>query len=106
MVLQFEHKQDYEIFYNFCIHYNHSKHHLHHKNNCTSKTTNPAQQQWYRELIASSEEHNWSSRPPTYMNHNFLKTLGSYLQLCYSHIKMILQLEGSINPIIASLSKT
>ena len=24
MVLQFEHKQDYEIFYNFCIHYNHS----------------------------------------------------------------------------------
>ena len=37
MVLQFEHKQDYEIFYNFCIHYNHSKHHLHHENNCTSK---------------------------------------------------------------------
>ena len=106
MVLQFEHKQYYEICYNFCIHYHHSKHHLHHENNCTSKTANPAQQQWYRKLIASSEKHNWSSRPPTNMNHNFLKSLGSYLQLSYSHIKMILQLEGSINPIIASLSKT
>ena len=39
MVMQFEHKQDYEISYNFGIHYNHSKHHLHHENNYTSKTT-------------------------------------------------------------------
>ena len=106
MVLQFEHKQYYEIFYNFCIHYNCSKHHLHHKNDCTSKTANAAQQQWYRKLIETSEKHNWSSRPPTNMNPNFLKSLGSYLQLYYSHIKMILQLEGSINPIIASPSKT
>ena len=37
MVMQFEHKQDYEIIYNFGIHYNHNKHHLHHENNCTSK---------------------------------------------------------------------
>ena len=71
-----------------------------------SKTANAAQQQWYRKLIGTSEKHNWSSRPPTNMNHNFLKRLGSYLQLSYSHIKMILQLEGSINSIIAPLSKT
>ena len=32
-------------------------------------------QQWYRKLIATSEKHNWSSRPPTIMNHNFLKIL-------------------------------
>ena len=106
MTLQFEHKQDHEIFYNFCIHYNPSKHHLHHENNFTSKTANAAQLQWYRKLIGTSEKHNWSSRPPTNMNHNFLKSLGSYLQLSYSHIKMILQLEGSINPIITALSKT
>ena len=31
MTLQFEHKQDHEICYNFFIHYNHSKHHLHHE---------------------------------------------------------------------------
>jgi hypothetical protein len=59
-----------------------------------------------RKLIETSEKHKWSSRPPTNINHNFLKSLGSYLQLSYSHIKMTLQLEGSINPIIASLSKT
>ena len=33
MVMKFEHKQDYKIIYNFCIHYNYSKHHLHHENN-------------------------------------------------------------------------
>ena len=71
-----------------------------------AKTANAAQQQWCRKLTETSEKHNWSSRPPTNMNHNFLESLGSYLQLSYSHIKMILQLEGSINPIIASLSKT
>ena len=85
---------------------NYSKHHLHHENNYTSKTANPTQQQWYRKRIASSEKHNGSSRPPTNMNHNFFKILGSYLQLSYSHFKMILQLEGSTNPIIASLTKT
>ena len=43
MVMQFEHKQDYAISYNFGIHYNHNKHHLHHENNCTSKTAHAAQ---------------------------------------------------------------
>ena len=43
MVMQFEHKQDCEIRYNFDIHYNHNKHYLHHKNNCTSKTAHAAQ---------------------------------------------------------------
>ena len=43
MVMQFEHKQDYEMIYNFGIHYNHRKHHLHHENNCTSKTAHAAQ---------------------------------------------------------------
>ena len=33
------------------------------------------QQQWYRKLIGTSEKHNWSSRPPTNMNHNFFKNL-------------------------------
>ena len=75
MAMKFEHKQDYEISYNFGIHYNHRKHHFHHKNDCTSKTTNAAQQQWYRKLIGISEKHNWSCRPPTIMNHNFLKIL-------------------------------
>ena len=28
-----------------------------------------------RKLIGTSEKHNWSSRPPTNMNHNFLKIL-------------------------------
>jgi hypothetical protein len=32
--------------------------------------------------------------------------LMSHLQLCYYHIQMIFQLEGSTNAIIASLSKT
>jgi len=32
-------------------------------------------QQWYRKLIGTSEKHNWSSKPPTIMNHNFLKIL-------------------------------
>ena len=32
-------------------------------------------QQWYRKLIGTSEKHNWSSRTPTNMNHNFLKLL-------------------------------
>ena len=59
-----------------------------------------------RKLIGTSEKHNWSSRPPTNMNHNFLKILGSYLQLSYSHFKMILQLTWSINAINVSLSKT
>ena len=58
MVLQFEQKQDYEICYNFCIHYNHSKHHLHHENNCTIKTAIAIQQQWYKKLIRTSEKHN------------------------------------------------
>ena len=43
MSMQFEHKQDYEISYNFGIHYNQRKHHLHHKNDCTIKTTHAAQ---------------------------------------------------------------
>ena len=43
MVMQFEHKQDYEIRYNFGIHYNHRKHHLPYKNNCTRKTAHAAQ---------------------------------------------------------------
>ena len=30
-------------------------------------------QQWYRKLNGTSEKHNWSSRPPTIMNQNFLK---------------------------------
>ena len=63
-------------------------------------------QQWYRKLIGTSEEHSWSSRPPKNMNHNFLKGLQSYLQLSYSHLKMILQLTRSINPMNASLYKT
>ena len=29
--MKFEHKQYYEISYNFGIHYNHSKHHFHHE---------------------------------------------------------------------------
>ena len=41
-------------------------------------------QQWYRKLIGTSEKHNSSSRPPTNMNHNFLKIFWSYLQLWYS----------------------
>ena len=32
-------------------------------------------QQWYKKLIGTSEKHNWSSRPPTSMNNNFLKIL-------------------------------
>ena len=32
-------------------------------------------QEWYKKLIGTSEKHNWSSRPPTNMNHNFLKIL-------------------------------
>ena len=63
-------------------------------------------QQWYRKLIGTSEKHNWSSRPPTNMNHNFIEILLSYLQLYYYHIKMILHVTRSINPINASLSKT
>ena len=63
-------------------------------------------QQWYRKPIGTSEKYNWSSRPPTIMNHNFLKVLWSYLQLSHYHIKMILQLTRSINPMNASLSKT
>ena len=43
MVMQFEHKQDYKISYNFGTHRNHSKHHLHHENNCTSKTVHAVQ---------------------------------------------------------------
>ena len=43
MVMQFEHKQYYEIRYNFGTHYDHNKHHLHHENNCTSKTAHAAQ---------------------------------------------------------------
>ena len=43
MVIQFEHKQDYEISYNFGIYYNHRKYHLRHENNCTRKTTHAAQ---------------------------------------------------------------
>ena len=43
MVMQFEHKQYYEITYNFCIHYNHRKHHLHYENNCTTKTAHAAE---------------------------------------------------------------
>ena len=30
-------------------------------------------QQWYKKLIKTSKKHNWSSRPPTNINHNFLK---------------------------------
>ena len=75
MVMKIYEKLDHEISYNFGIYYNHSKHHLHHENNCTSKTANAAQQQWYRKLIGISEKHNWSYRPPTNMNHNFLKIL-------------------------------
>ena len=41
--MQFEHKQDYEISYNFGIHYNHIKLHLHQENNCTIKTAHAAQ---------------------------------------------------------------
>ena len=43
MVMKFEHKKDYEIIYNYCIHYNHSKHHLHHENNGTSKSAHAVQ---------------------------------------------------------------
>ena len=43
MVMKIYQKLDYEIIYNFCIHYNHNKHHLHHKNNFTSKTGHSAQ---------------------------------------------------------------
>ena len=75
MVMKFEHKQYYEISYNFGIHYNHRKYHLHHENNCTSKTAHATQQQWYRKLIGTSEKHSWSSRPPTNMNHNFFKIM-------------------------------
>ena len=73
MALQFEHEQDHEICYNFCIHYNHNKHHLHHENNCTSKTTNATQQQWYRKLIGTSDKHNWSSRHATRQYGNIMK---------------------------------
>ena len=63
-------------------------------------------QQWYRKIIGTSEKHSWSSRLPTSMNHNFFKILWSYLQLSYYHLKTILQLTRSINPMNASLSKT
>ena len=43
MVMKFEHKHDYEISYNFGLHYNHIKYHLHHENNCTSKIAHAAQ---------------------------------------------------------------
>jgi hypothetical protein len=43
MVMKFEQKQDYEIIYEFGIHYNHSQHRLHHENNYTSKTAHAAQ---------------------------------------------------------------
>ena len=63
------------IMYNFCIHQNHSKYHLHHENNCTIKTAHAAQTAVVRKLIGTSEKHNWSSRPLTNMNNNFLKIL-------------------------------
>ena len=106
MVMKIYHKVDYEMSYNFGIHYNYKKQYFYHENDCTSKTAHSGQLQWYRKLIGTSEKHNWSSRPPTIMNHNFLKILGSGLQHSYSHHKMILQLTRSINSIIASLSKT
>ena len=37
------HKLDFQIIYNFSIHYNHNKYHLHHENSCTSKTAHAAQ---------------------------------------------------------------
>ena len=43
MVMKIYIKLDYEIIYNFGIHYNHSKLYLHHKNDCTSKTAHVAQ---------------------------------------------------------------
>ena len=75
MVMQFEYKQDYEITYNFGIHNNHSKHHLHHKNNCTSKTAHAVHTAVIQKTNRKFREHNWSSRPPINMNHNFLKIL-------------------------------
>ena len=64
MVMKIYHKLDYEINYNFGIHYHHRKHHLHHENNCTSKTAYAAQTAVVQKLIRTSEEHNWSSRLP------------------------------------------
>ena len=43
MVMKIYHKLDYEIIYNFGIHYNHRKHYLYHKNNCKRKTAHAAQ---------------------------------------------------------------
>jgi hypothetical protein len=78
MIMQFGHKKDYEIRYNFGIHYNHNKHYLHHENNCTNNTTcspNSSGTIINRKLIETLEKHNWSSRPPRNMTHNFLKSL-------------------------------
>ena len=69
-----------------------------------SKLHMQPKQQWYRKLRGTLEKHNWSSRPPTNMNHNFFKILWSYLQLYYYHLKMILQLTRSNNTKKASLS--
>ena len=76
-----------------------------HKQNCTC-SPNSSGTIIDRKLIGTSEKHNWSSRPATNMNYNFLKILLSYLQLYYSHLNMILQLTRKINPMNASLSKT
>ena len=43
MVMKIYQKLDYEIIYNFGIHYNYRKHHLHYENNCTNKTAHAAQ---------------------------------------------------------------
>ena len=43
MVMKIYQNLDYEISYNFGIHYNHRKHHLHYENSFTSKTAYAAQ---------------------------------------------------------------
>ena len=75
MVMKFEHKQDYKLAITFVF---------------TTTTGNiiyttkiiaqprlhmQPKQQCYRKRIGTSEKHNWSSRPLTNMNNNFLKIL-------------------------------
>jgi len=85
--MQFEHKKHYKIIYNFDIHYNHRKHHFHHEIIAQAKLYMQPKQQGYRKLIGTSEKHNWSSRPPTNMNHKFLK----YYEVTYNFLILILR---------------
>ena len=75
MVMQFEHKQYYEIIYNLVFTTTTSNIIYTTKIIAQAKLHMHSKQLWYRKLIGTSEKHNWSSRTPINMNHNFFKSL-------------------------------